>query len=63
MATPDSHGGTFAGTAGGTFLTVLATVNSDDVAKTVILACIGAITSFFISLLMKWLMRKARHSR
>ena len=45
------------------FLTILASLHSDDVIRTVILACIGAITSFLISLLIKWLVKKLRPAR
>ena len=46
------------GTAGGTFLSVLPNIHSVDILKTVILATIGAIVSFTISLLLKILIRK-----
>ncbi len=46
------------GTAGGTFLSVLPNIHSADILKTVILATIGAIVSFTISLLLKFLIRK-----
>ena len=46
------------GTAGGTFLSVLPNIHSVDILKTVILATIGAIVSFTISLLLKFLIRK-----
>ncbi len=46
------------GTAGGTFLSVIPNINSDDIAKTIILASVGAIVSFTISLLLKSLHKK-----
>jgi hypothetical protein len=49
---------TVIGTAGGTFLSVLPNLHSEDVLKTVILATLGAIVSFLISLLLKILIRK-----
>jgi len=49
---------TLMGTAGGTFLSVAPNLSSDDVAKTVILATVGAVVSFTISLLLKSLTKK-----
>ena len=49
---------TLVGTAGGKLLSVLPNLHSEDVLKTIILASIGAIVSFSISLLLKFLIRK-----
>jgi hypothetical protein len=49
---------TFVGTAGGTFLSMVPNLNSEDVIKTVILATVGAVVSFSISVLLKYLSRK-----
>jgi hypothetical protein len=49
---------TLVGTAGGTFLSMLPNLNSEDVIKTVILATIGAVVSFSISVLLKYLCKK-----
>jgi hypothetical protein len=46
------------GTAGGTFLSVLPNLHSADILKTVILAAVGAIVSFVLSLVLKYLIRK-----
>jgi hypothetical protein len=46
------------GTAGGTFLSVLPNLHSEDLLKTVILAALGAIVSFIISMLLKYLIKK-----
>ncbi len=46
------------GTAGGTFLSIVPNLSSDDIAKTVILATVGAIISFTISLLLKSINKK-----
>jgi hypothetical protein len=46
------------GTAGGTFLSVLPNLQSEDVVKTVILATLGAIVSFTISIILKFLIPK-----
>ena len=46
------------GTAGGTFLSVLPNIHSEDIVKTAILATVGAVVSFTISLLLKSLQKK-----
>ena len=46
------------GTAGGTFLSIAHNLTSDDIAKTVILATVGAVVSFAISLLLKSINKK-----
>jgi mannitol-specific phosphotransferase system IIBC component len=46
------------GTAGGTFLSVLSNIHSADIIKTVLLAALGAIVSFTISLLLKRVIKK-----
>jgi mannitol-specific phosphotransferase system IIBC component len=58
MATPSSHGGTLAGTATGTLLTIFVNIHSEDIVKTAVLACIGAVVSFTISVALKWMARK-----
>lgn len=60
MSAHSGHSGTAAGTAGGTLLTIFANIHSEDVFKTALLACIGAVVSFTISLGMKWIARKMR---
>ena len=60
MAAHSNHGGTVVGTAGGTLLTVFANIHSEDIVKTVVLACIGAVVSFTISISLKWIARKLR---
>jgi mannitol-specific phosphotransferase system IIBC component len=49
---------TLVGTAGGTFLSILPNLHSEDILKTIILATLGAIVSFLISLLLKILIKK-----
>ena len=46
------------GTVSGTALTVAVNVGSSDIVKTVILAALGAVVSFAVSLLLKWLVKK-----
>ena len=47
------------GTIGGTLLTII-TVGANTVVATVIVAIIGATTSFFVSLLLKWVTTKVK---
>lgn len=46
------------GTAGGTFLSIIPNIQSADVMKTVLLAAIGAVVSFTISLVLKSIIKK-----
>ena len=50
--------GTIMGTVSGTVLTVLVNVGSSDILKTFILAALGAVVSFSVSVLLKWLVKK-----
>lgn len=54
------EGGTILGTVSGTGLTVLANIGSTDIVKTVVLAVIGAVVSFCVSVSLKWLAKKLR---
>lgn len=49
---------TKAGTIGGTLLTILANINSADLLKTGILAALGAMISFSVTLLLKFLIKR-----
>ena len=53
-----NNSSTLMGTAGGTFLSIVPNINSEDIAKTIILASVGAIVSFTISLLFKRMQKK-----
>jgi len=50
--------GTILGTVCGTVLTVLVNIGSSDIIKTVVLAALGAVVSFSVSLLLKWLVKR-----
>ena len=52
----NSH--TLMGTAGGTLLSVIPNIQSADVLETVVLATIGAVVSFTISLVLKSIIKK-----
>ena len=51
---------TKAGTAGGTFLTILCNIRSEDLVKTVVLGAIGAVVSFSVTVFLKFLIRKLK---
>jgi mannitol-specific phosphotransferase system IIBC component len=44
---------TKAGTASGTLLTILANINSEDLVKTALLAAVGALVSFSVTIALK----------
>lgn len=49
-----------AGTAGGTITVILMNITSEDLAKTALLAAVGAIVSFGISYVLKLLVKKLK---
>jgi hypothetical protein len=49
---------TKAGTASGTLLTIVGTISSQDILKTVVLAAIGSIVSFGITILLKSIIQR-----
>ena len=51
---------TKAGTLGGTLLTIFANIKSEDLIKTAILAGMGAMVSFIVTLLFKLFIRWVR---
>ena len=53
--------GTILGTVSGTVLTIAVNVGSSDIIKTVILAALGAIVSFSVSVLLKWIVKKLKN--
>jgi len=57
MSHPNEHT-TLLGTVSGTALTVAVNISSQDYIKTAILATVGAIVSFAVTLLLKWLVKK-----
>ena len=57
MNHPQNNNGTIAGTLGGTLLSIFASVDVGDVAKTGVLAVVGAVVSFSVSLLLKKITR------
>jgi ABC-type sulfate transport system permease component len=51
---------TKAGTAGGTLLSIFANINSEDLIKTAVLAAVGAVVSFAVTLLLKLLAKRVK---
>jgi len=51
---------TKAGTAGGTLLTIFANISSQDIIKTAVLAGIGAVVSFTITILLKAIIKRLK---
>ena len=51
---------TKAGTLGGTLLTIFANINSADLIKTSVLAALGAMVSFGVTLGLKILIRRIK---
>ena len=52
--------GTKMGTAGGTLMIILANITTGDILKTVVLAAVGAVVSFGVSLLLRRMMKWRR---
>ncbi|WP_370089416.1 hypothetical protein [Ekhidna sp.] len=55
--------GTKAGTVGGTLLSVAINLDSSDILRTIILATVGAVVSFSISVLLKWMVKAFKRNR
>ena len=55
---PDMN--TRAGTVGGLTLVLLIKLDASMLVETVIVACIGAVVSFSVSVLLKWMIRKVK---
>lgn len=49
---------TIIGTAGGTVLSIVPNIQSADIIKTIVLAAVGAVVSFMISLVLKSIIKK-----
>ena len=60
MDHPNVDGSTKAGTVGGTLFVLFINLHSVEVAKTIVLAAIGAAVSFTVSLALKVLVQKIR---
>lgn len=51
---------TKAGTAGGTLLTVLFNIRSEDLLKTGVLAAVGAVVSFSVTVFLKFILKRLK---
>lgn len=51
---------TKAGTASGTLLTILFNITSEDILKTAILAAVGAVVSFAVTMFLKLLLKRSK---
>lgn len=51
---------TKAGTIGGTFLSIFFNIDNEDLIKTALLAAIGAIVSFSVTLFLKFLIKRIK---
>ncbi len=60
MVDPYFTGHTKSGTIGGIIIILLDNISSGDVFKTIVLAAIGALVSFFISLVLRYCISKWR---
>jgi hypothetical protein len=49
-----------AGTAGGIITIILVNINSGEILKTIVLAAVGAVVSFTVSICLKWIIRRLR---
>jgi len=56
----NDHSFTRTGTVGGTLTIILANITSQDAVKTIALAGLGATVSFFVSYILKRMMRKRK---
>jgi H+/Cl- antiporter ClcA len=48
------------GTASGTLLSLVPNILSEDIARTVVLAVLGAVVSFAVTVLLKWFTRSKK---
>ena len=48
------------GTAGGTLLAIFGSISGEDLLKTAILAAVGAVVSFGVTLLLKFVIKRSR---
>ncbi len=53
-----THQTTLFGTLGGTLFCFLVNIHRDDVIKTIVLAALGAVVSFVVSLVLKAVLRR-----
>lgn len=52
-----------AGTAGGVVTIILVNINSGEILKTIVLAAVGAVVSFTVSICLKWMIRRLKKTK
>jgi hypothetical protein len=57
---PNHDGQVYAGTCGGMFISIFSNMFVEDLVRTVILAVVGAVVSFGVSLVLKKLIKNSR---
>jgi ABC-type lipoprotein release transport system permease subunit len=57
---PNHDGQVYAGTCGGMFLSIFSNMFIEDLVRTVILAFVGAVVSFGVSLVLKSLIKRKK---
>lgn len=60
MAAHSGQGATLAGTGLGALLCFVGQINSSDLIKTMLLSITGAVISFAVSVILKWMARRVR---
>lgn len=60
MTDQQIHYGSKAAAVGGTITSIVANVHTGDLVRTMILASVGAVVSFTMSVLLKWLVKALR---
>jgi len=60
MEYPINDDSTAIGTVGGTLLSIAANISTGDMLRTAVLAAVGALVSFAVSVLLKLLLRRIR---
>jgi hypothetical protein len=50
-----------AGVLGGTLFSTLLNLSWDDVIFTIIMAAVGAVVSYIVSLILRWAVKKLNH--
>ena len=60
MAGHHIEGDTAAGTIGGTLLAIIPHLDTSDITRTLVLGAVGAVASFVVSQLCKWIWKRIK---
>ena len=63
MSFQASHSNLSIGVLGGTFLSAITHIGSEDIITTIVLATLGAIVSFIASIMMKYFVKTIKRQR